>query len=239
MPEEGAGRVSPSPFEGGRPGGRARPGVTPRRRDRAKVFRPRRLNAAEAEVNKASDLPSPARPEQREQHRGQLSRVHRRSSNNMVASQRDDQVRSQIPRMVGQDRLRRRVTREDSSVSGSARRRLWAQLNISNVEPVRHLDFGNRSRRLLVAEPRVRRAAKEKECRALMVSRLRHNSTSSRSSGSTVARLPQPITARHTGSRKVGNKKQPKDQRPRRGHNNFGAITPAAPERENSGAAFV
>ena len=28
MPEEGAGRVSPSPFEGGRPGGRARPGVT-------------------------------------------------------------------------------------------------------------------------------------------------------------------------------------------------------------------
>ena len=27
-PEEGAGRVSPSPFEGGRPGGRARPGVT-------------------------------------------------------------------------------------------------------------------------------------------------------------------------------------------------------------------
>jgi hypothetical protein len=27
-PEEGAGRMSPSPFEGGRPGGRARPGVT-------------------------------------------------------------------------------------------------------------------------------------------------------------------------------------------------------------------
>ena len=29
MPEQGAGRVAPSPFEGGRPGGRARPGVTP------------------------------------------------------------------------------------------------------------------------------------------------------------------------------------------------------------------
>ena len=149
----------------------------------------------------------------------------------MVASQRDDQVRSQIPRMVGQDRLRRRVTREDLSVSGSARRHLWAQLNISNVEPVRHLDFVNRSRRRPVAEPRVKRAAKEKECRALMVSRLRRNSASSRSSGRKVARLPQPITARATGSRKVENKKQ-KNQHPRRGHNNFGAITPAAPDEK-------
>ena len=147
----------------------------------------------------------------------------------MVASQRDDQVRSQIPRMAGQDRLRRRVTREDLSVSGSARRHLWAQLNISNVEPVRHLDFGNRSPRLPVAEPRVRRAAKEKECRALMVSRLRHNSASSRSSGRKVARLPQRIKARPTGSRKVENKKQ-KNQHPCRGHNSFGAITPAAPD---------
>ena len=156
----------------------------------------------------------------------------------MVASQRDDQVRSQIPRMAGQDRLRRRVTREDLSVSGSARRHLWAQLNISNVEPVRHLDFGNRSPRLLVAEPRVRRAAKGKECRALMVSRLRHNSASSRSSGRKVARLPQPIKARPTGSRKVENKKQ-KNQHPCRGHNSFGAITPAAPERETPEPLFL
>ena len=53
-----------------------------------------------------------------------------------------------------------------------------------------------------------------------------------------VARLPQPIKARPTDSRKLENKKQ-KNQPPRRGHNNFGAITPAAPERRNSGAAFV
>ena len=66
-----------------------------------KVFRPRRLNAAEAGANKASDLPSPAQPEQREQHRRQLSRVHRRSNKNMVASQRDDQVRSQVPPQGG------------------------------------------------------------------------------------------------------------------------------------------
>ena len=189
------------------------------------------MNAAEPELDKARDLPSPARPEHREQHRDQLSRVHRRSNKNMVVRQRDDQVRSQIARMVEQGRLRRRVTREDLSVSGSARRHLWAQLDISNVEPVRHLDFGNRSRRLLVAEPRVRRAAKEKKRRALMVSRLRHNSTRSRrrSSSSTVVRLPQPITARATGNRKVETRDNQK-KRHRHGHNNFGAITPAAPE---------
>jgi hypothetical protein len=64
-----------------------------------------------------------------------------------------------------------------------------------------------------------------------MVSRLRHNSDSSRSSGRKVARLPQPITARHKDSRKLENKKQ-KNQHPRRGHNNFGAITPAAPDEK-------
>jgi len=131
--------------------------------------------------------------------------------------------------MVGQDRFR---------VSGSERRRLLAQLNISSVAEVRHLDFINRSRRLLVAEPRVRRAAKEKEIRALMVSRLRHNSTRSRRrSSSTVAHLPQPITARATGNRKVETRDNQR-KRHRHGRNNFGAITPAAPERENSGAAL-
>jgi hypothetical protein len=149
----------------------------------------------------------------------------------MVGSQRDDQVRGKV------NRIHHRVT---TNVYGSARRHLWARLNISNVEPGRHLDFGNRSRRLLVEEPPVRRAAKEKECRALMVSRLRHNSTRSRrrSSSSTVARLPQPITtAKATGSRKVETRDNQR-KRHRHGRNNFGAITPAAPERENSGAAF-
>jgi len=214
------------------------PARQPHHPDRVKVFRPLRLNAAAAELDKARDLPSPALPEQQEQHRGRLSRVHRRNSKNVVASQRDDQVRSQIPRVVGQDRFRRRVTREDLSVSGSARRRLWAQLNVSNVELVRHPDFGNRSRRFRVAEPRVKRAPNEKECRALRLSRLRHNGTSRRSASSKVARQPQPITARATDSPKVetrGNQKK----RHRHGRNNFGAITPAASERENSGAAFL
>ena len=118
------------------------------------------------------------------------------------------------------------------------------------MESVRQLEFGNRSRRQLVLEPRVRRAAKEKECRALMVSpvdrpevvqrlaqlsvrtdrrNLRHNSTSRRSSSSPVARLPRPITARHKDSQKAGSRDNQK-KRHRHGHNNFGAITPAAPE---------
>jgi len=201
------------------------------------------LNAAEPELDKARDLPSPALPEQQEQHRGQLSRVHRRNSNNLVDSQRDDQVRSQSPRRVGQDRFRRRVTREDLSVSGSERRHLWAQLNVSNVELVRQPEFGNRSRRLLVAEPRMRRAPNGKECRALMVSRLRHNSrcrASSRSSGRKVARprLLQPITATHKDSRKAETRSNQK-KRHRHGRNNFGAITPAAPEWETPGPLFV
>jgi len=143
-----------------------------------------------------------------------------------------------VRRMVEQDRLRRRVTREDSSVSGSARRRLWAQLNISNVEPVRQLEFGNRSTRLLVAEPRVRRPPKEKECRALMVSRLRHNSTSRRSSGSPVALLRELTTTRDSGSRKGGSKDNQK-KRHRHVRNNFGATDTSGSGPENSGVAFV
>jgi len=52
------------------------------------------LNAAEAEANKSSArqnlVEQVVQPERREQHRRQLSRVHRRSSKSMVASQRDD-----------------------------------------------------------------------------------------------------------------------------------------------------
>jgi len=40
--------------------------------DRVKVFRPRRSNVDKAERDKARDLPSPARPEQRERHRDQV-----------------------------------------------------------------------------------------------------------------------------------------------------------------------
>ena len=185
------------------------------------------MNAAEGELDKARDLPNlvlwVVNMEQRKLRRSLLSRV-RRHSQNVIARRHDNEVRSKVRGKV--IRIRHRVT---MNVYGSARRRLWARLNISNVEPVRHLEFGNRSRRLLVAEPRVRRAAKEKDRRALMVSRRRSNSARSRSNGSPVARLPQPIAARPKDSRKAGRRDNQK-KRHRHAHNNFGAITPVAPE---------
>jgi hypothetical protein len=59
----------------------------------------------------------------------------------------------------------------------------------------------------------------EKECRALMLSR-RHPSDSTSSSSNEVARLPQPITARDTRSRKVETRDNQK-KRHRQGTNNF------------------
>jgi hypothetical protein len=193
-----------------------------------KTFRPRRLNAAEAGANKASLVQQVAQPEQREQHGRQLWRVHRRSSKSMVASQRADQGRSQVPGRV--ERFRRRVTSENLSVSGSARRRLLAQLNTDNMTEVHRPEFISRSRLRLVEDLRMKRAANEKECRALTLSR-RRPSTSSNSSSNEAARLPQPITARDTGSRKVERRDNQK-KRHRQVSNNFGALTPAAPERE-------
>ena len=122
----------------------------------------------------------------------------------MGASQRDDHGRNQVPLRVGQDRFRRRVTSENLSVSGSARRRLLAQLNTGNGAEVHRPDFINRSRLRLVEDLRMKRAANEKERRALTLSRRRPSTSSSSSSSSNeVARPPQPITARDTGSRKV------------------------------------
>ena len=197
-----------------------------------KTFRHRRLNAAEAAANKASARQSlmqqVAQPEQVEQHRRQLSRVHRRSSKSGGASRRaDQQGRRQVQGRVGQDRFRRRVTSENLSVSGSARRHLLAQLNTDNMTEVHRPDFISRSRLRLVEDLRMKRAANEKECRALTLSRRRPSTSSS--SSNEVARPPQPITARDTGSRKVERRDNQK-KRQRQGSNNFGAITPVAPE---------
>ena len=148
----------------------------------------------------------------------------------MASSHRDDQLSSQIPHVMAQDRFRRRVTREDLSVSGSARRHLWAQLNTDNLAAVHRPEFSSRSRLRLVEEMRMKPAPNEKECRARALSHLRHNSrSSSGSSGSKVAHLQQPNTARDTGSRKAETRSNQK-KRHHHGRNNFGAITPAAPE---------
>jgi hypothetical protein len=155
----------------------------------------------------------------------------------MVASQRDDQGRSQVPRRAGQDRFRRRVTSENLSVSGSAHRRLLAQVNMSSVAEVSRLDIVSLSRPRRVADQRVKRAPQEKEYRACRLNRHHRRRSSSDSRRSNEGgRLPQPITARDRGGRKVGRRGNQK-KRHRQVSNNFGAITPAAPERENSGAA--
>jgi hypothetical protein len=196
------------------------------------VFRLRRLNAAEPGANKASDLQREAQPQQQEQHRRQLSRVHRRSSKNVVASQRDEPVRSQIARKVGQNRCRRRNAY--LSVNDSRRRRPWAQVNVSSVAEVHHLDFGNRSHSHRVAP--MKRVVQEKEHRARMANRLRRQPVErvklapkekefrarrlSSSSSSAAARLAQPITAKDKGNPKVGRKEHQK-KRHRHVSNNF------------------
>ena len=113
-----------------------------------KACRLRHLNPAEAAANKASarhnQVEQVDQPEQREQHRRQLPRVHPRSTKSMVASQRDDQLRSQIPRKLDQNTFRRRVTSKDLRVSGSARPRLLAQLNTGNLAEVHSPDFISR-----------------------------------------------------------------------------------------------
>ena len=76
-------------------------------------------------------------------------------------------------------------------------------------------------------DKRMKRVPNEKECRGLVVNRLRHNSNSSHSSGSNVPRLPQPITAKDMASRKAETSDNQK-KRHRQGHDNFSAIVVAA-----------
>jgi hypothetical protein len=209
-----------------------------------KVFRLRSSNAAEAGANKASDLWSLVRRvgrlEQREQHHRQLSRVRRHSSKNAVASQHDDQLRNQIG--VDRNKFRRRSASEDLSVNDSGRRRPWVAPNVSSVAELRQ-KFGNRSRNLVVEDRQVKHAAKEKEYKVPMVSRRISGSSGSSgssssssgnnnsSSSSEAARLAQPSADRRKGrgSRKAGKRGHQK-KRHRHAHNNFGAITPVAPE---------
>jgi hypothetical protein len=120
---------------------------------------------------------------------------------------------------VGKGKIRRRDVIEDLSVNDSAHRRLQGQLNVSVVE-VRHLDFVNRSTRLVAVSLRVKRAARENEARELVCSHLRR---------SVVARLRRPSAAR--GNRKA-EKESPKEERHRQGSNKFRKIISAAPERK-------
>ena len=96
-------------------------------------------------------------------------------------------------------------------------------LNRANLAVVRLPDHVSRSRLRLVQGKPMKREPNEKECRALMVSRHRHNSASSSSisSISRVVHLVQSIRARVVASRKVG-KEGNQDKRHRPGSNKFG-----------------
>lgn len=217
-----------------------------------KLFRLRRLNAAD----QASDLQSPVqradRPEQREQPRHRLFNLRR--SRNLVGREREDQARSPVPAKLSPGKSRRSSATEYHSANDSARPRLPARVNRSRVAEVRRPEFVNRSRHLLVAHLRVKHALEEKELRAHMANRLRRQPVEgakhaakdneyrprkvSGSSNRAAARLAQPSAARDKASRKVERSEHQK-KRHRQGNNNFGAITPAAPEQKTPEPLFL
>lgn len=213
------------------------PALHHRQPDRVKVFHLRRLNAAEAEVRPGSDLQSRVRQvgqlEPREEFRHLSCKAHR-NRQNMVGRRREDWARRQLPARAGQEKFRRRVASEDLSVNGSERRRLPAQVNLGNAAEVRRLDSVNRSLRQVVQELRMKRAAKEKESRALMLNRHHRRSA--------VARLREPSVARDRDSQDRDNPKVERENRKKerhhQGHDSPNAINVAAPD-QNSGAAFL
>jgi hypothetical protein len=143
--------------------------------------------------------------------------VRRRSSRSSVVSRRDGPM-SQTPRVVDQNRLRRRVTSKHLSLCGSARPRLWEWVNVDNLAEGRHLDFVNRSRRLPVADLQVKHAVKERERRVLMVSRNSSNSSNSgsnsRRGSNAAAHLAQPSVGRGSSSKKVERREHRKKRHP-------------------------
>src|SRR5262245_63649260 len=106
-----------------------------------------------------------------------------------------------MPRMVAQNKLLRRVTSKALSVSASARG-LLAQLSTGNRAEAHRREFISRSRLRPVEDRRMKRAANEKECRAVALSP--RPGTSFSNSSNEAVRLLQLITARDTRSRKVG-----------------------------------
>jgi hypothetical protein len=191
--------------------------------------------------------------EQRELRRRRLSKVHHSPNQNVLVRQHDGQPRSQMPGKGHQDRFRRRVASEYLNVNGSARRRLPAQVNVSSVAEVRRPDFVNRARPRQVADLRAKRAVAEKEHRAHMVNRLRRQpvepvkraakekecrARSLGRSSNEVAHLRVPSAARVRSSQKVEEREHQK-KRHRQGRDNFIAITAAAPERETPGPLFT
>jgi len=173
-------------------------------------------NAPESAADRASAHPHQAqqlaKPESNEVSQSRSSKAGHLLPN-VVGRQHDGQAMRQMLAKVEQGRFRRRVATEHLSVSGSARRHRWAPLNRANLAEVRLPDYISLR---LGQGKRMKHEPNERECRGLVVNRLRHNSNSSHSSGSKVPRLPQPIAASRKAETR-GNQKE----RHRHGRNNF------------------
>src|SRR5262249_40948954 len=181
-----------------------------RHRDRVKASRPRRKNAAGAEVKESSDrqgrVGKAGPQEEGERHRRQLLRG--RSGRSSVVSHRDRPVNSKVSGKLSHRKIRRRVRMNRYNSARRRQGRLWAQLSKANRGEAHNQGLVSKQRLTPVEHRRMKRAPskkeKGKEDRLLVAS---HNSSSahSRSSGSRVARLVQPIRNRVAGSRKAGN----------------------------------
>jgi hypothetical protein len=197
-----------------------------------KVFRLHRSSVAKAAGKPASNLPGRVgqvvQREQRILRRRQLWSVRHSLSQNVVDRRDDALAKSHVQGKVRQNRIRRRIVSKELSVSGSAHRHPWAQVNTVNVVEARHLDFVSRQHRELMEGLRMKRAADKKGRRAFRGSR--HNSE--------VARLAQRNAARHRGSRKAARENRKKEHHCR-GHNSFDAIVVATPEPKSPGSLVL
>ena len=111
------------------------------------MFRLRRLNAAESAADRAGARQHQAlqlgKPKSSKASQRRSSKAGRLLAN-VVGRPHDDQARARMLANVEQGRFRGRIGTEHLSVSGSARRLRWAQVNVSNVAEGRRLDFVNR-----------------------------------------------------------------------------------------------
>jgi hypothetical protein len=198
--------------------------------DRVKVVHLRCKNVAQAGVNQASDrqglTEQAVQQEQGNQHPSQLLRARPRSARSSVVSRPDVPVRSNVHGKVSLHKIRHRVP---INRYGSGRRPQWEQPSVANLVELHNNQARVNSSRLRLAEDsRMKRVCNEKECRGLVVSRLRHNSNSAHSPSrdSKGARRLQRNSNRAANSRKAdkeGNQKK----RHRQGSNKILAHTPA------------
>ena len=184
----------------------------------------------EAEANPADDLHSlarqPTRLEHRERRRRLLS-VLRRQRQNMVDHQSTSWARVRVPvRLVVLKTFRPKVAARHLNVSDSALRRQLAPVRpgILAENSERHLGYVIPPAHLLWAALLAKRMARDNQVRALI------NLAGRRE----LERLLQQSMARDSRSME---RKNPKREHLHQGHNNFGAIFTAAPDK-NPGAAF-